>query len=187
LIYFQSLEAFYSLLEEAENKARGESGSDNRRRGRDRDDRGGRHSNFKRPSRYSDSDGEKDSREDRHSGSSSRHHHNRDRDRDRERSWRKDRDKSPFSRSGRDKSPSWRKKNPEKVDRKRTDDRDREDHTKRSQPILKEKVDSPEISNSDEEMDTDVPETKPAVLTDKEMNELNAKLFKAELLGDVVR
>lgn len=44
---------------------------------------------------------------------------------------------------------------------------------------------------SDDEMDIEQnpeppEEEKPVVLTDKEMNELNAKILKAEMLGDTV-
>jgi hypothetical protein len=184
-MFFQSLETFYTLLEDAENKAKGSvsssSSSHHRRRDYD-DDRGGR---FKRPSRYSDSDEERSSSNrdrdrdgDRYSSrnNNSRHHH-RDRDRDSERSWRK-----PGS------------------ERKREDTKQHEIHSssstnqnqslintnKKPETVIRMPEPADAMEEDDEEQTTEEGENKPAVLTDMEMNELNAKIFKAELLGDSV-
>lgn len=177
------------MLEEAENKAgKGNNSSGGRRRDDDYDDDRRKRSSFKRPSRHSDNSDE-ESREpthrDRDQRYSSTHRDHRDRDRS-------NRDRN------RDSGQSWRK--PGYENKRATAESENvkvRSHTntkmetpslpRREEPI---KVKEPEedMAGSDEsDEQEEVPEIEtPSVLTDKEMNELNAKLFKAEMLGDSV-
>lgn len=173
------------MLEDAENKASKRTG-----KGSEKDDSRDRSRRFARPRRYSDD--EEDNRSSSYSSRRHDRHHDRDRDRHRRRS--KDRD------SG------WRKRK-ESPERKVRDKGSPEREVKRAvrspspsssrihnlphKPDFTScenktrQIDRPRSPSPDDEQ-MEVEQEAPKILTDKEMNELNAKLMKAEMLGNTV-
>ncbi|CAL8111702.1 unnamed protein product [Orchesella dallaii] len=186
-----SLEKFLGMLEAAENKAKErERGGGMRNSGdhRRRDSR-----RFIQPNRDSD-DEEESNRHSRYSSSSRSHRHHRERDR------RRSRDRDRDSRSG------WRKRgSPERSSessRKRSPEAEIKSSSSRppstitTEPVAQlhptfssdRKTKTPQVkerrSSSPEEKEESPEVPTPQILTDKEMNELGAKLLKAEMFGN---
>lgn len=172
------------MLEEAENKAR------ERTKGRERDDSRDRSKRFMRPRR--DSDDEGDNRSSRYASRRHDRHHDRDRDRHRRRS--KDRDSGWRKRKESPERKTREKGSPEREIKRAarspspTSSRIHNLPPKPASTSFENKprqVDRPRSpSPNDEQME--IEEEAPRVLSDKEMNELNAKLMKAEMLGNTV-
>lgn len=188
LPWFQSLETFLEMLEKAESNAKGRGDERRDRRGRGRDDSRDRSRKFIRPSKDSD-DEERSSSSSRYQSSSRRdrenRHRGRDRSRDRQSGWRK-KQLSPERNSRRRRSPS--------EGRRRRESRSPPKHEAtttappHSRPALqKQRSASRSASPKAEESEPmEVEKDVPKVLSDKEMNELNAKLLKAEMFGNTV-
>ncbi|ODN06629.1 CWF19-like protein 2 [Orchesella cincta] len=184
-----SLEEFLEKLERAEREAK-ERGRDSQRSsddGRRKDSR----SRFIQPSR--DSDEEDNDKHSRYSSSSRSHSHRHHRERDRRRSrdrdsrsgWRKRGSPDRSSESSRKRSPEPELKGPSSRPSTNTESipkalpQPSSSTSKKAPQIRESRSPSPEEMAEPEEVQT------PKVLTDKEMNELGAKLLKAEMFGNM--
>ncbi len=176
------------MLEEAENKAK------ERTKGRERDDSRDRDRSkrFMRPRRDSDDEGDNRNSSSRYSSRRHDRHHDRDRDRHRRRS--KDRDSGWRKRKESPERRSKEKGSPERDIKRAARSPSPSSSRVQNLPlkpasttyeIKPRQVDRPRSPSPDDEQ-MEVEQEAPKVLSDKEMNELNAKLMKAEMLGNTV-